>query len=280
MRAKKFTSTSSTKRVEDAAETYLSPPGAENGTAKEEESGTALVIYGRSGAGKTYLLSKIMARCLDAPAAGGCVVIRFLGTTPRSSNVRALLTSLCGQLRRAYGKEAEVPSEFQDLRAYFAAAVKEWPSAEQPLTLFIDSVDQLDDSNGGRRLEWLPVTGLPPHVKLVVSTLPDYPEFRCLSILESKLEKEVDSLVVAFRRSKTDGKVSEAPKSAALSRPSLSRGARDDAPPRGHLKQRERPEAWPTDWGRRLGSGPWGPSRSTGARSGSAQPLRRASGAD
>ena len=130
VRAGKFTSTSSTKRVEDAAETYLSPPGAENGTA--------LVIYGRSGAGKTYLLSKIMARCLDAHAAGRCVVIRFLGTTPRSSNVRALLTSLCGQLRRAYGKEAEVPSEFQDLRAYFAAAVKEWPSAEQPLTLFID----------------------------------------------------------------------------------------------------------------------------------------------
>ena len=100
MRAGKFTSTSSTKRVEDAAERYFRPD-AENGTAKEEESGTALVIYGRSGAGKTYLLSKIMARCLDAPAAGGCVVIRFLGTTPRSSNVRALLTSLCGQLRRA-----------------------------------------------------------------------------------------------------------------------------------------------------------------------------------
>jgi hypothetical protein len=166
----------------------LSPPGAENGTA--------LVIYGRSGAGKTYLLSKIMARCLDAPAAGGCVVIRFLGTTPRSSNVHALLTSLCEQLRRAYGKEAEVPSEFQDLRAYFAAAVKEWPSAEQPLTLFIDSVDQLDDSNGGRRLEWLPVTGLPPHVKLVVSTLPDYPEFQCLTFLKGKLKGIMHSQVV------------------------------------------------------------------------------------
>ena len=123
-------------------------------------------------------------------------MIRFLGTTPRSSNVRALLTSLCGQLRRAYGKEAGVPSEFQDLRAYFAAAVKEWPSAEQPLTLFIDSVDQLDDSNGGRRLEWLPVTGLPPHVKLVVSTLPDYPEFQCLTFLKGKLEGIMHSQVV------------------------------------------------------------------------------------
>lgn len=73
----------------------------------------------------------------------------------------------------------------------------EWPSAEQPLTLFIDSVDQLDDSNAGRRLEWLPVTRLPAHVKLVVSTLPDYPaEFQCLSILKDKLGDKVDSQLV------------------------------------------------------------------------------------
>ena len=71
--------------------------------------------------------------------------------------------------------------------------VREWPSAEMPLTLIVDSVDQLDDINGGRRLEWLPVTGFSPkpqtpnpkpqtskpktglsaHVRVVVSTLPD-----------------------------------------------------------------------------------------------------------
>ena len=188
VRSEGYISTNSTRRVEDAAETYLRS-GA--------DTSTALVIYGRSGAGKTYLLSRVMAQCLDARAAGGCVVIRFLGTTPRSSNVHALLTSLCGQLRRVYGKEAAVPSDFANLRVYFAEAVMEWPSAEQPLTLFIDSVDQLDDSNAGRRLEWLPVTRLPAHVKLVVSTLPDYPaEFQCLSILKDKLGDKVDSQLV------------------------------------------------------------------------------------
>ena len=73
-------------------------------------------------------------------------------------------------------------------------AVTEWPSADQPLTLFIDSVDQLNDSNGGRRLDWLPVTGLPAHVRLVVSTLPDYAEFQCLSILRAKLADSAGSL--------------------------------------------------------------------------------------
>ena len=70
----------------------------------------------------------------------------------------------------------------------------EWPSADQPLTLFVDSVDQLNDSNGGRRLDWLPVTGLPAYVRLVVSTLPDYREFQCLSILRAKLADSAGSL--------------------------------------------------------------------------------------
>ncbi|KAJ1465856.1 hypothetical protein T484DRAFT_1863276, partial [Baffinella frigidus] len=48
-------------------------------------------------------------------------------------------------------------------------------------------VDQLDNSNAGRRLEWLPVSGLSPHVRLVVSTLPDHTEFQCLSQLRKGL---------------------------------------------------------------------------------------------
>ena len=49
--------------------------------------------------------------------------------------------------------------------------------------------EQLDDSNAGRRLDWLPVTGLSLHRRLVVSTLPDYPkEFQCLSLLRAKLQ--------------------------------------------------------------------------------------------
>ena len=188
VRAGKFLSTTSTSKVESAAVEYLSGSGGGASTGK------ALVIFGRSGAGKTYLLSKIMAECLRSRAAHGAVVMRFLGTTTRSSNVHALLTSLCAQLRRVYAKDDAVPSDFKELVAYFKRAVTEWPSPDQPLTLFIDSVDQLNDSNGGRRLDWLPVTGLPAHVRLVVSTLPDYAEFQCLSILRAKLADSAGSL--------------------------------------------------------------------------------------
>ncbi|KAJ1465179.1 hypothetical protein T484DRAFT_2027873, partial [Baffinella frigidus] len=130
---------------------------------------------------------QLMVGHIKEKAGKGCVVIRFLGTSPASSAVQPLLSSVCDQLRRCYGKDGQVPSDFKELKAYFRKAVAEWPSEEQPLTLFIDSVDQLDDSNAGRRLEWLRVAGLSPHVRLVVSTLPDLTEFRCLSLLKKGL---------------------------------------------------------------------------------------------
>ena len=40
------------------------------------------------------------------------------------------------------------------------------------LVLVLDSLDQLDTSDGGRHLHWLP-RELPPNVKLILSTLPD-----------------------------------------------------------------------------------------------------------
>jgi hypothetical protein len=57
-------------------------------------------------------------------------------------------------------------------------------------------LDQLDDSNDGRKLGWLPVRGLADSVHLVVSTLPDHlnPDvgapFCCLSVLQGKLPTE------------------------------------------------------------------------------------------
>ena len=185
-RAGKFMSTTSTTIVEFAAREYLSTSGA---AGVGPSCTSALVIFGRSGAGKTFLLSKVMEQSLSRSQAGGVTVICFLGTMPISSNVHARLTSICEQLRRAYRKPDTVPSDFKALRDYFHTAITVWPTADAPLQLFIDSLDQLDDSNGGRRLDWLPTTGLPPHVRVVVSTLPDYAgEFQCESILRTRLD--------------------------------------------------------------------------------------------
>ncbi|KAJ1482692.1 hypothetical protein T484DRAFT_1803187 [Baffinella frigidus] len=179
VRADKFCDTETTGKVVAAVQEYLS--------RRPDGSGQAFVVYGRSGAGKTYLMSKIMVKHIKEQAGKGVVVVRFLGTSPAASSVQPLLTSVCEQLRRCYAKMKQVPSDFKDLQAYFQVAAAEWPSVDQPLSLFFDSVDQLDDSNAGRRLEWLPMSGLSPHVRLVISTLPDHAEFQCLSQLKKGL---------------------------------------------------------------------------------------------
>lgn len=55
-------------------------------------------------------------------------------------------------------------------------------SAEEPLFIFLDSLDQFGPEDYARQLTWLP-TVLPNHVKLIVSTLPDA-EYECFPILQ------------------------------------------------------------------------------------------------
>ncbi len=72
-----------------------------------------------------------------------------------------------------------IPLEYRDL-------VPELPkrlalaTPERPLVLFLDALDQLSGSDNARSLIWLPPE-LPPHVRLVVSTLPG----ECLVALQS-----------------------------------------------------------------------------------------------
>jgi hypothetical protein len=122
------------------------------------------VVVGELGSGKSALLAKAAERARDSyPAAA--VVVRFIGATPASSDRRALLNGLCREISRAYGiEETEVPLDYREL-------VEEFPNrlalatAERPLIVFLDALDELSD----RSLTWIPSV-LPEHVRVVVST--------------------------------------------------------------------------------------------------------------
>ena len=189
-RNKIFTPTPSSSSALEKVNRYLQGPG-----------GQALVVWGPSGSGKTY----VMSRAAMETGREGATVVRFLGTSGRSADVASLLRSVCEQLRAiSNGREAyiaetvegglgPVPPSFNELKSHFIDALVTWKYG--PLWHFIDSVDQLDDSNGGRRLEWLPLTGLASSVHLVVSTLPDDKDadgraFRCLAILRKVVPVE------------------------------------------------------------------------------------------
>ena len=144
-----------------------------------------LVIHGGGGTGKSALLAEALRKAQDVPETQ--LVYRFIGATPGSADGRGLLAGICRELARRYGAdESEVPSDYQELSSDFRERLGS-ASAERPLYLFIDSLDQLSPSQGARRLTWLP-DRLPEHVRLVVSTRPGEtlePLRHCLESLEA-----------------------------------------------------------------------------------------------
>lgn len=71
-------------------------------------------------------------------------------------------------------------------------------TADKPLLVFLDALDQLSDVEHARNLAWLPAE-LPEHERLIVSTLPG----ECLSALEKK--RPVPNLVELEPMSPAEG---------------------------------------------------------------------------
>jgi WD40 repeat protein len=133
-----------------------------------------LAVWGTGGAGK----SAVLARAAEETPPGAEVICRFVGATPESSEALSLVRGIALEVSRRYARpfwngEATVPRTYRELvddlpiRLRLAMA-----SAQRPLVLFVDALDQLAARSEGESLAaclaWLPRT-LPPHVRLVVS---------------------------------------------------------------------------------------------------------------
>ena len=150
-------------------------------------TGAPLVLHGESGSGKTSVLAKcaslVPSHWLSKRKAS--TIIRFLGTSPSSASIRRTLRSLCQQIRDIYGGDdnTDVPEDYLKLVTTFSKYLR-FATAENPLVIFLDSLDQLSSENGAHRMAWLPKI-LPKHVALIVSTLPK--EHGILETLKSHL---------------------------------------------------------------------------------------------
>ncbi|EDQ89748.1 uncharacterized protein MONBRDRAFT_32133 [Monosiga brevicollis MX1] len=134
-----------------------------------------LVVVGDSGSGKTSVMANAVASAAVERESGTMVIARFVGVTPASRTAQSLMHSICEQIMRtgrwAPKGEGNAPEALES------------SSAETPLIVAIDSLDQLSESSNGRSLAWLPIV-LPPHTHLIVSTLPQA-QYKCLPSLES-----------------------------------------------------------------------------------------------
>jgi WD40 repeat protein len=144
-------------------------------------SGICLAVVGKSGCGKTALMSKLALSlsCLEHDVVRKEIpmIIRFCGTSRFSLNGLKLVQSISLQILAVYGKQNELndlvgalPSQdYKTAVEYFQKLVSQYP-----IYLFIDSLDQLENRYEERsKLTFL--CDLKPHEqsKLFVSTLPD-----------------------------------------------------------------------------------------------------------
>ena len=105
------------------------------------------------------------------------IVLRFMGTTPFTSTISSVLSSVTEQLQRSVvGKvEPNMPQNFIDIKDLFMRTLDLIGSPlykDHQVILVLDSIDQLSALHGAHELGWLP-TSLPSNVKLILSTLPE-----------------------------------------------------------------------------------------------------------
>lgn len=134
-----------------------------------------LILHGSGGSGKTSLLAKAasLSRNWIGNKAKAIIILRFMGTTPDSSSVIPALTSICQQLSYNYTLEMEqLPDDLIPLMFYYKQLLIN-ATIDQPLLIFLDSVDALDGpSEVSLKLSWLTYE-LPDYVRIVVSTVSD-----------------------------------------------------------------------------------------------------------
>ena len=146
----------------------------------DPSSNKTLSLIGESGSGKSSVMAKVVQDTLESKSADTLLVYRFLGTTSNSSNVISLMQSVAGQIAQRFGTELndlagegneKALHEMYGMTEVFRKSL-ELATAEKPVVLFLDALDQLSDTDNARQLNWLPAE-LPANVKIVVSSLPE-----------------------------------------------------------------------------------------------------------
>lgn len=135
------------------------------------KSDEPLTVYGPSGCGKTSIIAEVARQVPFTYKKDAIVVLRFLGTSPASSNLWRLLKSLVTQiLTNIEGDLNSIPSEFDKLLVFFQSLIEKYEKhSSKPLVILLDSLDQLSSDFSAHKLRWLPKK-LGKNVRIVTST--------------------------------------------------------------------------------------------------------------
>ncbi|GFO41708.1 NACHT domain- and WD repeat-containing protein 1-like isoform x3 [Plakobranchus ocellatus] len=138
-----------------------------------------LVLHGKPGCGKSAVLSKAAKEIHTwFNGCSPCILVRMIGCTTESTNIRTLIRSICVQLCHIFGDNpSQVPTDSKGIFNDFSCRLGQ-AREQKPLILLLDGTDRLSDEHEGRKLMWLP-TELPPFVHIIISTVSD-DKYDCL----------------------------------------------------------------------------------------------------
>ncbi|XP_064625675.1 NACHT domain- and WD repeat-containing protein 1-like [Lineus longissimus] len=150
-----------------------------------------LVIHGESGSGKSALMAKVaeLIPSWYTRSEQVVVVVRFLGATSASTSIRQLLISLSLQLAEIL--DEEVPDnlsklKMKEIKKAFHELLKA-VKLRKKVFLLLDGVDQLDGTNHGQEMDWLPLPVPSDTFTVVLSTLSDE-ETEIMPVLKERLK--------------------------------------------------------------------------------------------
>ncbi|XP_078535057.1 uncharacterized protein LOC144821717 [Lissotriton helveticus] len=150
-----------------------------------------VLVHGEAGCGKSAVMAKAALLLPEWISGDVRVVLRFVGVTGESKNIRLMLRNICYQITKIYNISTNISEDFKQLINEFSTLL-EFATEERPLAIVLDDLDELADE-GDVNLSWLPAE-LPLHVYVILSTS-DNSEHSCLKALE-KCTVQANILVV------------------------------------------------------------------------------------
>lgn len=133
------------------------------------DSPRPIIVTGPPGSGKSAFMAKTL-ELIEREFKQAIVVYRFLGVTADTTNTFSLLNSLLRELRERLDPnnvDTLLPKDVGDMGRLLADKLGKG-TAEQPVIVLLDALDQLNPLAQQQLLAWLPFE-LPQHARIVLS---------------------------------------------------------------------------------------------------------------
>ena len=128
-----------------------------------------VILLGKGGEGKSALLAKAVEYDRKQLMPSEAVIVeRYIGGVPETESLMAFITSIMADLANLYSQPTPaIPVNTKDLAEGLVQALN-YATAERPLHLYLDALDQLNSQDEAWLLEWLPKE-LPEYAKVVAT---------------------------------------------------------------------------------------------------------------